>query len=460
MTAPARLPRAFWWLWTSSAASNLADGVLKTALPLVALGFTTSPAAVAGLSLALSLPWLVVALPAGALVDRWDRRATLVVADVARAVVVALLTVVTLTGGGSMAALYAAAVLVGVAEVFRDTTAQSVLPQVVGRDALPAANGRLHAAELTTNAFAGPPLGGVLVGVGAAVALGAPAGLWALAVLALLQVRGSFRAPRAVDAPRTTLRRDIGEGLRFLWRRPVLRTLAVMVGVTNLAMSAVSAVFVLWAVGARSAMGLTEAQYGVLLMWLAVGAVGGSLVAGPVTARLGRTATLGVSVVGSALCLAAPAVTTDPLLVGAANTVAGFGIALWNVVTVSLRQRLTPDHLLGRVNSAYRLLAWGTMPLGAALGGLIGETWGLRWVFVVGGVVAAGLVVLLPRVGEGALVAAERAAQEDGVRGSDDERAADGTTDDGPTDDGPTDDGRHDDGPPADEADGPPDVRP
>lgn len=176
MTAPARLPRAFWWLWTSSAASNLADGVLKTALPLVALGFTTSPAAVAGLSLALSLPWLVVALPAGALVDRWDRRATLVVADVARAVVVALLTVVTLTGGGSMAALYAAAVLVGVAEVFRDTTAQSVLPQVVGRDALPAANGRLHAAELTTNAFAGPPLGGVLVGVGAAVALGAPRG--------------------------------------------------------------------------------------------------------------------------------------------------------------------------------------------------------------------------------------------------------------------------------------------
>lgn len=410
-SAPGRLPRTFWWLWTSSAASNLADGVLKTALPLVALRYTTSPAGVAGLSLALSLPWLVAALPAGALVDRWDRRVTLLVADVARAGVAALLAGAVLADVASLTWLYVAAVLIGVAEVFRDTTAQSVLPQVVDRSALPAANGRLQAAEVTTNAFAGPPLGGLLVGVagvGAALALGAPAGLWALAALTLLGVRGSFRVPRAADAPRTTLRHDVGEGLRFLWTRPVLRTLAVMVGASNLAMTAVSSVFVLWAVGPDSAMGLTEAQYGLLLTSLAVGAVVGAVVAAPVTARVGRTATLALSVVASAVCLAMPALTTHPWAVGAANVVAGFGIALWNVVTVSLRQHLTPDRLLGRVNSAYRLLAWGTMPLGAALGGVVGETLGLRWVFVLGAALAIALVGLLPRVGEQALAAAER----------------------------------------------------
>ena len=252
------LPRAFWWLWTSTTVSNLADGVLKTALPLVAIGWTRSPAAVAGVALALSLPWLVVALPAGALVDRWDRRRTLVVADLARGGVLALLTAAVATGTESLALLYAVAVLVGVAEVFRDTTAQSVLPQVVGRDALPTANGRLHAAELTANVFAGPPLGGFLVGagaLGATVALGAPAGLWVLAAVGMLRLRGSFRA-RAADAPRTTVRADIAEGMRFLVRHRVLRTLAVMVGVSNLAASATGAVLVLWAVGPLSAMGL------------------------------------------------------------------------------------------------------------------------------------------------------------------------------------------------------------
>ena len=396
------LPRAFWWLWTSTTVSNLADGVLKTALPLVAVGWTRSPAAVAGVALALSLPWLVVSLPAGALVDRWDRRRTLVVADLARAAVLALLTAAVATGTESLALLYAVAVLVGVAEVFRDTTAQSVLPQVVGRDALPAANGRLHAAELTANVFAGPPLGGLLVGagaLGATFALGVPAGLWVLAAVGMLRLRGSYRV-RGTDGPRTTVRGDIAEGLLFLVRHRVLRSLAVMVGVANLASSATGAVLVLWAVGPASAMGLTEAQYGLLLTAMAVGAVAGSLVATRVAARLGRTATLAVTILTSTLSLGAPALTTDAWLVAGANVLAGFGIAVWNVVTVSLRQQLTPDALLGRVNSAYRLLAWGTVPLGAGLGGLVGEAWGLRWVFVGAAVVSLTMLALLRLVRE------------------------------------------------------------
>ena len=220
-----------------------------------------------------------------------------------------------------------------------------------------------------------------------------------LAAVGMLRLRRSFRA-RAADGPRTTVRADIAEGMRFLVRHRVLRTLAVMVGVSNLASSATGAVLVLWAVGPLSAMGLTEAQYGLLLTALAVGAVLGSLVATRVAARLGRTATLAISIVTSTLALAAPALTTDGWLVAGANALAGFGVAVWNVVTVSLRQRLTPDALLGRVNSAYRLLAWGTVPLGAGLGGLVGETWGLRWAFVLAALVSLTTLALLPLVRE------------------------------------------------------------
>ena len=394
-------------LMTASGLSNLADGVLKTAVPLVALRYTTSPAQIAGLTLALTLPWLVVALPAGAFVDRWDRRTTMLVANSARAAVLGLVALVAASGLGSLWWLYAGAVLVGTAEVFHDTTAQSILPMIVPRDALQKANGRLFALERTANSFAGPPLGGVVAAAGVAAALGAPAGLWVVAVVVLSTLRGAFRVERTAT---TTLRADVAEGLRFLWRRPVLRTLAIWVGMSNLAWSAGSSLFVLWAVGASSMLRLTDQRYGVLLTTLAVGSVLGSLVADWVAARIGRTASLVVAMVASALGLATPLLTTNVWLIGALFAVSGFGISLWNVITVSLRQRLTPDRLLGRLNSAYRLLAWGTLPLGAALGGALGEAFGIRTVFGVGVVLMLLLLALVGQLTPSRLAAAEAAA--------------------------------------------------
>ncbi|QGQ20551.1 MFS transporter [Cellulomonas sp. JZ18] len=404
MPSPGHRP-AFWWLWTSSGLSNAADGVLKTALPLVALRYTDSPAVVAGIALALSLPWLLVSLPAGALADRWDRRRTMLVANVVRASALVALVALPADGPASLGLLYALALVVGTAEVFHDTSAQSILPQVVGREHLDRANGRLYAVEVTANQFVGPPLGGVLVAAGVALALVSPALLWVLAVLALLMVRGSFRPTRA--AARTTMRADVAEGLRFLWRRPVLRTLALMVGVSNLAEFAMMSVFVLWAVGPDSVLGLSEPGYGALATAAAVGAVLGSLGAERVAARLGRTLSLALCVVVAAASHAVPVLTTQVLVVAAVWAAAGAGIAVWNVVTVSLRQRLTPDHLLGRLTSAYRLLAWGTMPVGALLGGLVGEHVGLAQVFVVATVLDLLLLLCLPVLRERHLREAE-----------------------------------------------------
>jgi hypothetical protein len=184
------------------------------------------------------------------------------------------------------------ALLLGTAETVYDTCAQSILPQVVSRDRLPRANGRLIAAELTANEFVGPPLGGLLVAAGVVAAFATPAALWVAAVGALLLLRGGFAVPR--EAP-TTLRADVAEGLRYLWRHRLLRTLAAMTGLFNFATNATFAVFVLYAVGPDSAMGLTEVAYGLLFATIAPGSL-----------------------------------------------IGGLTNALWNVVAVSLRQRITP----------------------------------------------------------------------------------------------------------------------
>jgi len=387
-----RLPPAFWRLLTASSLSNLADGVLAVALPLVAIRLTRSPAAIAGLSVVATLPWLVFSLVAGALVDRTDRRRVMVTANLARGVVALGLTAAVVLDGANLALLYVVAFALGMVETMADTAAQTILPRVVTPTQLTRANSRLFAVELGANQFVGPPLGGVLVALGAAVALGSPAVLWLAAGLLLLRLPTPPREERAAGS---TLRGEIAEGVRFLAGHAVLRRFAVMVGGFNFAAAATSAVFVLYAVGEGSTLGLSEPAFGVLLTATAVGSLFGSMAAERLERRLGRVRLLVLTVPGSSVLIISPALTSDARLVGLAFLVGGFSIVVWNVVTVSLRQRITPDRLLGRLNSAYRLLAWGTRPLGALAGGLIAEFAGLRTVFLTMGIGTLLLVFLL-----------------------------------------------------------------
>ena len=400
----APLGASYWKLWTSSGLSNLADGVFKIALPLLAVQLTQSPTLVAGLTVAATLPWLLFALTAGALADRLDRRKLMLWANLSRALLPVALVAVILLDFGSIWALYAVALMVGVAETLYDTSAQSIMPQVVHRDQLSRANGRLYAVELTTNQFIGPPLGGLLVALGVVAGLAVPAALWLAAVGGLLLIPGAFRTEREL---KTTLRFDIAEGLRFLWNQKILRTLAVMTGVFNFASSAAFAVFVLFAVGPASAMQLSEVEFGLLLTTSAVGAFVGSLVAERVEAKLGRSRSLTLTIFGAALFVGGPAVTDNPYVLGSLFFVGGVLIVLWNVITVSLRQRIVPNRLLGRVNSAYRLLAWGTMPLGAAAGGLLAQWLGLHVMFGIMGFLTLALLGLMPILTDKAISAAD-----------------------------------------------------
>jgi MFS family permease len=256
--------------------------------------------------------------------------------------------------------------------------------------------------------FVGPPLGGLLAAISLAVALGAPAAAYLVGAGCLALISGSFRAAGAAPAGSTRLRDEIIEGAGFVWRHPVLRPLAIMLGVQNLAFAAAFAVFVLFVVD-PGPMGLSEAGYGILTAMIGVGSLLGTWLAVPAERRLGRVRTLVVSVVLCGTSLVVPALTTSPVLVGVSFVVTGVAIVLWNVVTVSLRQRITPDRLLGRMNAAYRLVGWGTMPVGAVLGGFLAATLGLRATFVVG---AALVIAVLPgfrSVTEQAIAEAEAA---------------------------------------------------
>jgi MFS family permease len=381
-------------LWVASALSNLADGVFQVALPLLAVTLTKSPALVAGVALAQRLPWLVMALPAGALADRLDRRRTMVRVDVLRVVVMGALAIAVGLDAASMPVLYVAAVVLGVGETLFDTAAQSILPSLVDRSQLSTANGRLQAVELTTNQFIGPPLGGVLAAAALASAFAVSAGAYLLAALVLVAIAGSFRPERPVDGTGATrsMRTDIAEGVRFVWHNAVLRTLALMLGATNLGWTAYYAVFVLYAVR-PGPMGLSKAGYG---LFVTVGAVGGLVGAwlGPRVERvLGRARSLLLAVTVFGAALAVPAITASVALNAVAFGMAGLWSVVWNVITVSLRQRITPDRLLGRMNSTYRLLGWGTMPLGAALGGAIAQWVGLRAAFAVAALVHVPLLL-------------------------------------------------------------------
>jgi MFS family permease len=391
----------------ASGFANLADGVLWVALPLLAVQLTRSPVLIAGVNLAARLPWLL-ALVAGALADRLDRRQTMVRVNLVRTVVLGGLALAVAADLATLATLYAVALLLGLAETLFDTSAQSLLPALVSRDELTTANSRLFAVELVANTFVGPPLGGLLAAAGLAVAMGAPAAAYLAGAGCLALIVGSFRAAGAGQRGSTRLRDEIAEGARFVWRHPVLRPLAIMLGVENMAFAAVFSVFVLYSVE-PGPMGLSESGYGVLLATLGVGSLIGTWLAVPTERRLGRVRTLILSVILNAASLAVFVVTTSPVLVGISLAVSGVAIVLWNVVTVSLRQRITPDRLLGRMNAAYRLVGWGMMPIGSLLGGVLAEWLGLRPTFLVAAVITLAALVGFRWVTEEAVARAEAA---------------------------------------------------
>ncbi len=384
----------FWKVWSANSFSNLGDGLYQVTVPLLAAQLTRSPSLIAALGVMSSLPWLIFALQAGSIVDRSDRRKIMLWVNGGRLLILSILTLAVMMGYASLPMLYIAVLLLGVGETLVDTALTSIVPSVVSQDRLTWANARLTAAQTVTNTFIGPPLAGYLAGLGFAVATGSSALMYLMAGLALLLMRGSFHVPTQVNPQtRGQFWAHVTEGLRFLWKDRLIRDLTLFTASMNLFWSGWGVLIVLYAVR-PGPMGLSEFEYGIFLTVMAIGGLLGSAVCERLQKSLGTRNALALDFVGTILLVGIPALTTNPLAVGVAAFFAGMGATIWVVLVASIRQRLVPGELLGRVYSASRFISWGIGPVGALLAGFVAELWSIRTMFAIGGIASIGLLLL------------------------------------------------------------------
>jgi len=406
----------YWRLWSASTASALGDGLRRVALPLLAVHLTTDPRQVALVAAAGTVPWLVFGLPVGALVDRWDRRRTVWVVDLLRTLTVAVLALAVAAGALSIALLVAVTFVLGTGELFAESAALALVPQLVAAPQLERANGRLQAGEVTAGQFAGQGLGGVLFALALALPFALDAATFLLSAALVLTLRTPIRPAPPPAASLRRLPAETAEGLRWLAGHRLLRILCVLLAV----LAAVSGAF--WAVAAlyaASILGLGPTGFGVLLAVGAAGSLAGSLLAEPLASRLGTAGAIRLAVAVVTVAMAGLAATRSPLVAGALLTVNGVAVLVWNVVTVSLRQAIIPDWLLGRVGSAYLFIGLGAQPVGALGAGLLAHAAGLPAVFAVSAALLAIIALATaPRLRAADFAAARDQAQQPAAQSS------------------------------------------
>lgn len=387
-----RLGRDFARLWWAAAVSSLGDGATIAAAPLLASRLTDDPRLIGAASVAFTAPFILFGIPAGLLADRLDIRATMVRVDIGRATLLAVLTLGIFGGWGGLPLLYVCLFLLGIGEVVSRNAAQILVPFITPQDGLSIANGRVMAAQEAGSGFVGPLIGALLFGVAMALPFCTDAATFLCSAALVSRIRRTRPIDARPDA--AGVLSDMLAGAKWLYRHRLLRSLALLSCVINLAGNAMLAVLV---VHSEKLLGLSPFGYSLLLACQAGGAVLASRFAPALTHRVGREGALVATAALIATSETVLAAVPSPYAAGAALMLFACGTVTWNVVVVVLRQTLVPQHLLGRVNSVYRLVAWGGLPIGAALGGVVAAAAGTPAVFGVGAavmaVVAVGLVV-------------------------------------------------------------------
>jgi MFS family permease len=401
-TGGAGLGRPFVALWTSSTASAFGTGLATVATPLFIASRTDDPFVVSTAAAVTWLPWLLFALPGGVLVDRVDRRRLMVVVDWLRAAAMGGLALAVATGSAGIPVLLGVLFLMSTGEVLQRAAGQALLPALVPRERLERANGLLFGGATVAQQMVAGPLGGWLFVVGAALPFVADAGLLALGAAILALIAGSYRAGPAVAAADRSVRREVLDGLRWLRGQRLLRTMAVLIGLLNVTLTAALAVLVLLA---RDRLGLGSVGYGLLFTSMAVGGVLGALVGDRLIARFTATWTIRVGLLIEAATHLVLAMSTDAVVVGVTLFLFGVHGALWGMVASSLRQRLAPPELLGRVGSSTLFVSAGGNCIGAVLGGALASAFGLTAPYWVGFVVAVVVAACTWRVFDRATVA-------------------------------------------------------
>jgi MFS family permease len=380
-------------LFSAGALTNLGDGLILLALPWLATLMTRDPVAIGAVAAAGRVPWLLFALPAGVIIDRSDQRKLIARADLLRAAIVFAILLLALNEPSADAIwlLAGLAFLLGSAEVLRDNAAKTILPSIVDKKDLEVANGQLWSTEQLTGQFIGPPLAGVLIATGIAVPFGIDVAMLVIAAGLVWLIT----LPEQVRVPQSFIKALL-EGIAFMRGDRDLLRLAIVLGIANFIATATITVQVLFA---QDVLGLSAASYGMILSVAACGAITGSLLAPRLTRMFGVQMCLYLSIAAWVVGYGSIGLSETAIVMPIALFVVMAGSMLWNVITVSWRQRRIPSALLGRVNSIYRFFGWGSMPLGALAGGLIvalfEDEWGREMALRAPFVLASGACVLL-----------------------------------------------------------------
>ena len=382
-----KLPNSYHKLFTASALSNLGNGVSAVAYPWIASSITRSPLLLSIIGLMASMPWLVFSLPAGVFIDRFPRRSVIVFTDVVRGLVTLVValsiwgneshihivrsiakTSLIHTHTGLYLLLLIATFLLGCGEVLGNGASQTFIPLIVETDQLETANGRMWTSESLMQNFMGPPLASVLLGLSVfAPLMFDGASFFASAGLIGL-IASSMIKKQQISEVKPNFKAELKEGLNWLWHHPFLRPLAFILGSINGLNALGFSVFILFA---QEDLHTSVFTFGLLSTGGAFGGAIGGIFAGRIIKRFGRAFILKVVILGSPIFLVGMAFSPVWELVWAISAIEMFFAILWNVVTVSMRQEIIPDQILGRVNSVYRFFALGSQPIGAVIGGVL-----------------------------------------------------------------------------------------
>jgi MFS family permease len=389
--APARLGRDFRWLLASQTITNIGDGVVISAGPLLVASLTRDPFLV---SLALFMDYLsmlLFALIGGVAADRFDRRRMVVIANLGRSFVLAVLVTLIASGTVTIALVLAAIFVLGMSEIFADSASSTFLPNLVARDDLGIANARLQGSILLTNQLLFPPIGAFLFVAGPAIPFATNAVCFLLGAILVSRVVVARREQRTEQ---TSIREDLVEGVRWLAGHAPMRTLALTIFAFNVTWGAAWSVLVLYA---QDRLGMSDVGFGLLTTAVAVGGIVGTASYGWLERRFSLADIMRVGLVIETLTHLSLAITTVPIVALGIMVIFGAHAFVWGTTSTVVRQRAVPDAVLGRVGGVYRMAIVGGIVIGTPIGGLLAQTYGITAPFWFGFVGSAVLVTLMWR---------------------------------------------------------------
>jgi MFS family permease len=384
--------RAFNRLWSASLVSNLSDGVLLAAAPLLAITLTDNTILISLLGAMVMLPWLLFAIPIGTLVDRLDRRHILAGTNLLRSAVVGSLAFAIAADVVTIGLLIAAAFIIGTCEVAADTTSQSLIPQIVDKEQFEKANSRLQISETVVQGFIGAPFSGFLY----ALAIYIPfffnsLGYVISAILALsmpIHFLQDIRNQKPA-AEKNKFVEDMKFGISYLYNHKLLRRIVLTTSMIGVCYSMSTATIVLFMV---KELDLPEPFFGLVLTVQGIGALAGALVAPYASKKFGRGKVMTFGIFFSSFNLLVQGFSPNIYFFVLFSAFSAFTISQWNILLMSTYQSIIPNEIYGRIHGTRRTLVWGMMPIGSLLGGVL-ASYGLRTPLYVGGLIATLIAI-------------------------------------------------------------------